>query len=74
MREDPGLAARCRAKRIVMMVTNRFDWGLAGTKDYYGAVQASVDNATNFVWAVNNPYEQVGGKGGKEGVGERGSG
>ena len=60
MREHPGLAARCRAKRIVMMVSNRFDWGLAGKRDYYSAVQASIDNATNFVWAVNNPFEQVG--------------
>ena len=38
----PGLPDKCRARRVVMHVTNRFDFGNYGDASFYETVQASL--------------------------------
>lgn len=53
----PAVAAACRARRVVMLLSQRFDFDLIGDRDYYSTVQESL-KVEKIVWAQNNPYEE----------------
>lgn len=49
----PGIAEKCRTRRVVMHVTNRFDFGNYGDSTFYETVQASL-SVDKIRWAQVN--------------------
>ena len=46
----PGATASCRTRTIIMLVTNRFDYKLYGSSEYYDTVQKSL-KVNRIKWA-----------------------